>query len=318
MTVRRGEISRPAHRRPRAWTAVVVAALAVVALSPIGLQRWDAVWAAMPGRVGTPAVFAPVEPHPPDDPPLLRLAAVGDVGTGDAVERATGELVARVGGSDPFDALVLLGDNVYPNGEPARVGATVLEPFARVLGGGAALLPVLGNHDVRDGNAAGQMEALGMPGRWYSVDLGPVLFVGLDSTRVDDAHQTAWLERTLAGAEDRRVVVAMHHPAFSAGFHGSEPAVQDVWVPLFGAYEVDLVLSGHDHDYQRSVTIDGVTYVVSGGGARLRPTGAAEFTAFSASVLHFVEIAVWDDRLELRAVGHDGVFDSVRLLAGGR
>jgi hypothetical protein len=68
---------------------------------------------------------------------------------------------------------------------------------------------------------------------------------------------------------------------------------------------VQLVLSGHDHDYQRSVPINGVTYVVTGGVAGTRRTGDAAFTAVSFSWHHFVELAVFRDRLMLRAVNQD-------------
>ena len=85
---------------------------------------------------------------------------------------------------------------------------------------------------------------------------------------------------------------------------------------MFIEHGVDLVLSGHDHDYQRSVPINGVTYVVSGGAARLRATGQAEFTAFSASALHFVTLDVWSDRLVVTAFSRAGILDRVVLSAG--
>lgn len=241
--------------------------------------------------------------------PVVRIAVMGDVGTGDDKEWATAESAAKAGAADPFDALILLGDNVYPDGDPDRLDATVFEPFAPLLDDGAALLPVLGNHDVQDGHGDGQVERLGMPGRWYATRVGPVLVVSLDSNRVEDEAQTAWLQTTLAAATSDFIIVSMHHPAYSAGHHGSTGKVQRRWVPLFEKYGVDLALAGHDHDYQRSHPIDGVVYVVSGGAARLRPTGNAEFTATSASVLHFVALDVYRDRIELTAIGHDGVFD---------
>jgi len=61
-----------------------------------------------------------------------------------------------------------------------------------------------------------------------------------------------------------------------------------------------------DHDYQRSKPINGVTYVVSGAGAKLRPTGHEDFTAVSASTLHFVDMLVYSDRIVLRAIDQDG------------
>ncbi len=82
---------------------------------------------------------------------------------------------------------------------------------------------------------------------------------------------------------------------------------------------VQLVLSGHDHDYQRSVLIDGVTYVVSGGASGTRRTGEDDFTAASYSWHNFVDIAVTGDQLVLRAVGQDGtVFDEVTLTSSLR
>ncbi|MDH3499823.1 MAG: metallophosphoesterase [Acidimicrobiia bacterium] len=247
--------------------------------------------------------------------PLLRLAVLGDVGTGDENELATAGLVAAAAAGNPFDGLILLGDNVYENGDPERLDATVFDPFAEVLDAGAALLPVLGNHDVRDGNAAGQVERFGLPGRWYSEELGPVLFVGLDSNLVDDDAQRVWLETVLANSDAPWIITAMHHPAYSGGHHGSTEDVQEAWVPLFEEYGVDLVLAGHDHDYQRSVPINGITYLVSGAGARLRDAGYEDFTAYAESVLHFLDIVVWEDRIEVSAISRDGVFDGTTIAA---
>ena len=82
--------------------------------------------------------------------------------------------------------------------------------------------------------------------------------------------------------------------------------VREAWSPLFAEFDVPLVLAGHDHDYQRSRPQDGVTYVVSGGGAKLRPTGREDFTAVSDSVLHYLDLLFYDDRIVGRAVDHSG------------
>ena len=93
--------------------------------------------------------------------------------------------------------------------------------------------------------------------------------------------------------------------------------MRDLLAPILEEHGVQLVLSGHDHDYQRSVPIDGVTYVVSGAGAGTRRTGEDDFTAVAYSWHNFVEIAVTGDQLVLRAIGQDGsVFDEVALTAG--
>jgi predicted MPP superfamily phosphohydrolase len=75
--------------------------------------------------------------------------------------------------------------------------------------------------------------------------------------------------------------------------------------PILIANHVQLVLSGHDHDYQRSEVINGVTHIVSGAGSGTRRTGREWFTAQSFAWLHFLDIGVYPDRLVLRAVGSD-------------
>lgn len=169
----------------------------------------------------------------------------------------------------------------------------------------ARLFAILGNHDVKEGNANRQVEALGMHGRWWAHDFGDVLLVGLDSNLVDDPDQRAWLEDTLSASTERWRIVLVHHPPYSAGYQGSDLDVRRTFVPLFERYGVQLVVSGHDHDYQRSKPINGVTYVVSGAASGTRRTGEEHFTAESFSWHHFADLAVFADHLVLRAVNQD-------------
>ena len=270
-------------------------------------------WAVADG-IGQPAVTCWPAPFDPSDPPALRLAVAGDVGTGGDAEFATAAAMAHRENEQEFDALILLGDNVYPHGDPDRLDETVFVPFGDVLFEDTALLAVLGNHDVQDGHGDEQARRLGMPGRWYAHRLGDLLFLGLDSNRADDSVQRHWLERVLANVSARWVIAALHHPPYSAGSHGSHRKSQAAFAELFAKYDVDLVLSGHDHDYQRSSPIDGVVYVTSGGAARLRPAGRRPFTATSWWTYHFVELNVWADRLEIRAIDQQGmVFDEATI-----
>ena len=297
------------------WLALVVA---LVALAAILVTQWEFLWGIMPGRVGAPEATIVVTTLVEETEPVARLAVLGDVGTGEADEWATANLVVEASDPHPFDGLVLLGDNVYPDGNPDRLEATVFDPFGPVLDQGTDLLAVLGNHDVDSGYAEGQVEALSMPGRWYSEEIGSVLFIGLDSNVVENSDQMRWLESTLADTDPNQwVIVAMHHPAYSGGFHGPTWDVRLDWVPLFEQHGVDLVLAGHDHDYQRMVPIEGVTYIVSGGGARLRPADYADDTEYAASVLHYLDIAVWEDRVEVTAVSSAGAFDHVTITKAG-
>lgn len=249
------------------------------------------------------------DPVPPVvDLPTVRIAVAGDTGTGDAAQAATVERMVLESQQDPYDALLLLGDLVYPDGDAALVDRVVTEPFAPLVDGGAELLPVLGNHDIVSGEQQQILTALGQQTPWYVELVGPVRVVVLDSNQVEEPAQTEWLQDTLAEPQPSGTwtVVAMHHPAYSAGKHGSELPAREAWSPLFAAADVPLVLAGHDHDYQRSTPQDGVTYVVSGGGAKMRPTGREDFTAVSASTLHYLDLLVYDDRLIGRAIDQSG------------
>jgi 3',5'-cyclic AMP phosphodiesterase CpdA len=252
---------------------------------------------------GSPTHTEAYVPFPADDPPELRIAVAGDSGDSGARLDATADAMARIEGDDQYDALLLLGDNVYPAGDPAELPNTVFEPFADVLDDGTDLLAILGNHD--EPNADAQMEALGMPGRWWKEERGDVLLVGLDSNQPENPEQRAFLEDALRGSDATWKIVAVHHPPYSAGYQGSDKAVRAAFAPLFERYGVQLVLSGHDHDYQRSEEINGVTYVVTGAAAGTRRTGKADFTAESFSWHSFVELGIYPDRLVGRVMNQD-------------
>jgi 3',5'-cyclic AMP phosphodiesterase CpdA len=295
-----------ARSRPRRLRHLIeaVAVVAALLLLMAGVAYRDQIFRYSTHMKGSPTSTVAWQPFPADDHPRLHFAAVGDIGDSGSRLGATADAVADIDRREPFDGLLVLGDNVYPAGDPTRLPATLFGPFAPVLDH-AELLAVLGNHDVKDGHADAQVTALGMPGRWWVRHLPDVLIVGLDSNLAGDARQRAWLEETLAGATERWRIVMVHHPPYSAGYQGSDEEVRRTFVPLFERYGVQLVLSGHDHDYQRSEVLDGVTYVVTGGAAGTRRTGSRDFTAVSFSWHHFVEIAVFADRLVLRAVNQD-------------
>ncbi|HET7722290.1 MAG TPA: metallophosphoesterase, partial [Acidimicrobiales bacterium] len=165
------------------------------------------------------------------------------------------------------------------------------------------LLAILGNHD--DANGDAQLAALGMPARWWAQEYGDILLIGLDSNEPDNPEQLAWLEQTLRDTTATWRIVAVHHPPYSAGYQGSSEATRAAFTPLFQRYGVQLVLSGHDHDYQRSKLIGGVTYVVTGAASGTRRTGEADFTEVSFSWHSFVELGIYPDRLVGRVMNQD-------------
>ncbi|HWC36903.1 MAG TPA: metallophosphoesterase [Acidimicrobiales bacterium] len=244
----------------------------------------------------------------------LRLAIAGDVGHPSAELEVTVAAMAAEHARRPFDALVLLGDNIYPDGDPERAGEAVLEPLAPILERGVGLVAVLGNHDVDRGRGDEVASRLGMPGRWYERRFGPVQLIALDSTRAADREQQAWLDRTLTDSDAAFRVVALHHPPYSAGWHGSSRDARRAFGRAFVRHDVDLVLAGHEHDYQRSKSIDGTVYVVSGAATHLRATGRRRFTAAAHARHHFLDLWVIDEQVVVQPVGHDRQpFDQARL-----
>lgn len=192
------------------------------------------------------------------------LIAVGDVGVGGEAQRSFGAAVQSFEEQNPADYLLALGDNDYTD-SPEAFRTNWEASFGWTRRAGVRVAGVLGNHDVRVDRGRYEFDLLGMPGRYYRRALGPVELYLLDSTNVD-AGQTAWLRRALARSRSRWRVVVLHHPPFSCGAYRSDLEVVARWVPLFERYRVRLVLSGHDHSYQRFAPRRGVRYVVHGGG----------------------------------------------------
>ena len=127
------------------------------------------------------------------------------------------------------------------------------------------------------------------------------------------AAQLSWIEADLSSTHQPWKIAVFHRSPYSSGTeHGSDLTVRAAFGPLFERYGVQLVLSGHEHDYQRSTPINGVTYIISGAGGRTRGTGEDTFTAVSWSVLHFTDVNVYRDHLLVRAIDQDARgFDEV-------
>lgn len=286
----------PASRRRRSVRALVLAFVllaTVVGCGPSGEPTTD--------HASRPAPSLQQEP-------ATRLAIAGDTGTGagSAIEATVQQMLAQ-DDNYGYDALVLLGDLIYPEGDAAQVPSRISGVFEPLTQRGARLLPVLGNHDYMSDEEEQILDQLGRSTSWYSETIGIVRVVVLDTERVDDPDQRAWLEDTLsAPSEASWTIVAMHKPAYSAGYHGSDESIQQTWVPLVEQYDVPLVLAGHDHDYQRSTPVDGVTYVVYGGAGTLRPTGREDFTEMNASVRHFLDLGASPTALTGRAIDQRG------------
>jgi hypothetical protein len=216
------------------------------------------------------------------------VLAAGDIAsctsTGD-------ELTARLLAETP--GLVLaLGDNAYPTGSShdyRRCYSDSWGPFKD------RTRPTPGNHEYDTPGASGYFAYFGRragpPGRgYYSFDLGAWHIVSLDSNCWavggcgPGSPQDLWLQRDLQAHPTRCTLAYWHHPRWSSGtVHGSDPDVQQLWSDLYAA-GAELVLSGHEHSFERFAPQDAAgradraggirEFVVGTGGADLYPFGA--------------------------------------------
>ncbi|HEX4883006.1 MAG TPA: metallophosphoesterase [Casimicrobiaceae bacterium] len=217
------------------------------------------------------------------------IVAAGDIAQchgRPAAESAAARTAALV---QPGDALVLtLGDHAYENGTPDEF-ADCFHPTWGAFKD--RIRPAPGNHDYYYPDAAGYFDYFGMPagpGRrgYYSFDRGGWHFIALDSL-VDTSPQSeqyAWLVGDLARSRDRRCTIAYwHYPAFNSGAaYGSVLQMRPFFAALHAA-GVEIVLSGHEHIYERFApqAADGTAdalrgvrqFVVGTGGHDLNPLG---------------------------------------------
>jgi len=210
--------------------------------------------------------------------------------------------------------LLLHAGDITQNGREAWRWEDEFFGPARQLLAHVPVAVAYGNHDL-DSRLVRRL--LDLPGRrsYYTFRYGAVQVLVLDSNRSTDrwSRQYRWLRRELRKPKVGWRLAVFHHPVVGISERGSGMRALRDLAPRFERYKVDLVFNGHHHHYMRSKTIawarkgHGVTYVVTGGaGGTLVDGQRRSFVAAYAKAHHYVEVDVWERRLELRAVGVDG------------
>ncbi len=260
---------------------------------------------------------------PEGDDSSFTFAVIGDSGNGRKNQLAVAGLLERL----KPDLILHTGDVVYPSGEDRHYDRRFFIPYRRLLKE-VPVFPTLGNHDVEKGDRAAYLKNFHLPrnnpqntGRYYSFDWGNAHFVALDSELYyedgggSSEEQRAWLERDLSETRQPWKIVSFHRGIYSSSEHGSDEEIRKDLESILIRHEVDIVFSGHDHDYERTLPIGGVIYVVTGGGGKdLYRAGKSEWTAFSKSVHHAVLVHIDGKHLSLEAIDLDGtVFDRLEI-----
>ncbi len=214
------------------------------------------------------------------------MVAAGDISPKViTAQKATSELVLRLAPT----RVLALGDEQYNSGALADFRAYYNPTWGRFKG---STLPTPGNHEYNTPGASGYFQYFGSEagpnGRgYYSRDLGGWHIISLDSSiaRSSGSPQLTWLRADLAATQQRCVLAFWHHPRFGSGAdHGNNPSVTPFWTALYLAH-ADVVLNGHEHDYERFRRQDpqGRTdsrglreFVVGTGGRTLTQFGAIQ------------------------------------------
>jgi acid phosphatase type 7 len=220
----------------------------------------------------------------------------------------TAATVAAGLAQDPRAVVLALGDLTYPRGAAREFTDCYAPTWGRFKD---RTWPAPGNHEYYTRGATPYFAWWGeRAGRgYYSFDLGGWHIVSLDSNLAPARHaaQLDWLRADLAAHPAHCTLAYWHHPLYSSGGHGSIPKMRDAWKVLYDA-GAELVLSGHDHDYERFAPQDADGRLDPARGVRqfVVGTGGAYPTPFLLTVPHS----------EVRDSNRTGVL-RLRLYPGG-
>jgi hypothetical protein len=207
------------------------------------------------------------------EPPVgVRVVAAGDIAcaAGEPVtksacqQEATAELAKSL---DP-ELVLTLGDTQYPDSSLPQLMASYDKTWGALL---ERTRPTIGNHEYRTPGAKGyytyfQDRQPGPPG-YYRLNIGGWKITVLNSncTKVSCAEQAAWMDRKMKAYPAKCSIVTMHHPRYSSGSeHGNNTAVKPLWAVAY-KHRNDIVLSGHDHDYEWFTRMDGLGHFLGNG-----------------------------------------------------
>ncbi len=226
-----------------------------------------------------------------DSEQLIRVAGFGDCGNNSINQRMVKGQVLNYLGDNYLNAWILMGDNAYTDGTDAEYQAKFFNIYKDDLLKKYPLYPVPGNHDYNDSKSASASDQVKMayyqnfslPTKgeaggvasgtesYYSYDIGNVHFLALDSYGPDSkgmfmheemGEQVEWVKRDLQANKSKWIVAYFHHPPYTKGSHDSDKSsllvkIRENFIKILEEYNVDLVISGHSHVYERTKLIKG-------------------------------------------------------------
>ena len=289
--------------------------MVVVLVIGLGLGLGVAVLVIWQGFIPLPIHTPPANITPVSTPADhgVYLVGAGDIAEcGLPGDGLTADLLARFAGATFFTA----GDNAYQSGAPRQFQNCFDPTWGRYKD---RIHPAPGNHDWATPSAQGYFgyfgAAAGTPGQgWYSFDLNGWHIVVLDSDCNEiggcqtGSAEEKWLKADLAAHPVLCSLAIWHHPRFSSGGHGNNLFTQDFWKDLYAA-GAEIVINGHDHDYERFDLQDpdgnldpshGMREFVAGTGGALElgliGKPAANSQVFIGNVYGVLALTLYPDR----------------------
>ncbi len=239
----------------------------------------------------------------------VRFAVIGDNGTGQQPEFEVAGQMERFRKVVKYDFVVMDGDNIYGGHNASDFQQKFEQPYKPLLDASVKFYASLGDHD--DPDIERNYKPYNMGGqRYYSFKKGDVEFFALDSNYMDP-QQLAWIDAKLRDSTAKWKVCFFHHPMFtSAKFHGPDLDLRNQLMPLFEKYHVNLVLSGHEHVYDRLKPQDGLYLFVLGNSGELRyhnlrPNSDIDQVGFDTD-RDFMMVEISGDELYFQTISRTG------------
>ncbi len=211
----------------------------------------------------------------------VRIWSMGDFGTGNNIQKSVRDAYYAYTGSQYTNLVLWLGDNAYPTGTDDQYSSNVFSFYKKILAN-SVVYSTCGNHDLFFSNTEKQTgpyfnnftfpvngESGGVPSKteaYYSFNYSNIHFVCLesnvDSFKTKTDEMINWLRQDLSQNKLQWTIAYFHCPPYSKGYHDSDKNLNMIFmrekvVPVLEEFGVDLVLSGHDHDYERTYLING-------------------------------------------------------------
>lgn len=238
----------------------------------------------------------------------VRFGIIGDTGTGSEKQHQVADVMLEYRKAFPFDFVLMMGDNMYGGESPKDFKLKFEDVYRPLLDMKVKFYASLGNHDEP---AQRFYQYFNMDGKeYYRFTKGNAAFYALNSNYLDK-KQLQWLESELAKDTSEWKICFFHHPPYSSGGkHGSDKQLREVVEPIFVKYGVNLVLTGHDHFYERLKPQKGIYYFVSGAGGKLRSGDVRDNSAITDKAfdrdMSFMVAEIVGDQFYFQAVSRTG------------